>query len=342
MKRILCVCLSVVLLLLSACGQKPEEPVASQVVPEEAQTPTETWQEHYDLGLKFLSEGNYKEAIIAFTAAITIDPKQAVVYIGRGDAFIGSGETAENLAAALADYQSAADLDGTRAEAYLGLADVYIRQGEYEKALEILKTGLDKSGNSEALAEKLAEVESGLYKDSSGKTRFKTEYDAYGAAVRYYTYVYNDAGYLTETYWYDTAWNLESYNIFELNEAGKRVVAHLYAADGSETCRWTYEYNEAGLEVRQELYYGSDLAYYWTNEYDDQGRTIQANGYYPNGSRGGYETWEYDAAGNVSRHAQYARDGRLGYYDLYQYDESGQRIRTETYDANGNLISYQE
>lgn len=35
-----------------------------------------TWQDQYDLGMLYLSEGNYEEAIIAFTAAIEIDPKR--------------------------------------------------------------------------------------------------------------------------------------------------------------------------------------------------------------------------------------------------------------------------
>ena len=30
------------------------------------------WQEQYDLGVRYLSEGNYEEAIIAFTAAIEL------------------------------------------------------------------------------------------------------------------------------------------------------------------------------------------------------------------------------------------------------------------------------
>lgn len=34
-----------------------------------------TWQEQYDRGVRYLSKGNYEEAIIAFTAAIEIDPK---------------------------------------------------------------------------------------------------------------------------------------------------------------------------------------------------------------------------------------------------------------------------
>ena len=51
------------------------------------------WQEQYDLGVRYLSEGNYEEAIIAFTTAIEIDTKRAEGYIGRGDAYALSGDT---------------------------------------------------------------------------------------------------------------------------------------------------------------------------------------------------------------------------------------------------------
>ena len=87
-------------LSLTACGQSAP-----------------TWQEQYDLGVRYLSEGNYEEAIIAFTAAIEIDPNRAEAYVGRGDAYIGSGETEENLTAALADYEAAVALDETNAAA---------------------------------------------------------------------------------------------------------------------------------------------------------------------------------------------------------------------------------
>ncbi len=79
--------------LLSACGQKAP-----------------TWQEQYDLGVRHLSEGNYEEAIIAFTAAIEIDPKQS--------------------------------------DAYIGLCDVYVAMGDTDKALEVLSDGLSKTGSN--------------------------------------------------------------------------------------------------------------------------------------------------------------------------------------------------
>lgn len=58
-----------------------------------AQSAADTWQEQYELGIHYLSEGNYREAIIAFNAAIEINPKRADAYIGLADAYTAQGDT---------------------------------------------------------------------------------------------------------------------------------------------------------------------------------------------------------------------------------------------------------
>lgn len=73
MKRLLFI-VFVIGILAGCSSQMTEEP---------------SWQEQYDLGVRYLSEGNYEQAIIAFTAAIEIDPKQAPAYVGLADAYIG-------------------------------------------------------------------------------------------------------------------------------------------------------------------------------------------------------------------------------------------------------------
>ena len=144
MKRMLnSMVLFVFLVGLSACGQSMEA----------------QWQEQYDLGVRYLSEGNYEEAIIAFTAAIEIDPKRAEGYIGRGNTYILSGETEDNLTAAHSDYETALELDVALADAWLGLADVYIRQGDYDRAIEILYDALEKVGNKETISDKIKDIE---------------------------------------------------------------------------------------------------------------------------------------------------------------------------------------
>ncbi len=119
----------VIILAFAACGKN-----------------TQTWQELYDLGEKYLLEENYEEAIVAFTSAIELDPKQAVVYVGRGDAYAAHQDVENHLELALADYSQALELDNSIPEAYLGMADVYIQQENYDEALDILQEGQENTG----------------------------------------------------------------------------------------------------------------------------------------------------------------------------------------------------
>ena len=103
------------MLLLAACGN--------------------TWQKHYDLGMKYLNDGNYEEAIIEFEAAI--------------------------------------EIDGSKADAYIGLAEVYIEQGDLQKAIEILEKGYEKT-KADAISAKLDEIKSGAVYDMQGRQRMMT------------------------------------------------------------------------------------------------------------------------------------------------------------------------
>ena len=138
--RLLCLVLAVC--LLGGCG-------AAQA----------TWQEQYDLGMRYLDEGDYEQAVIAFTAAIEIDPKRPETYLGRAQAYVGLGGSEENLEAARADYETALDLDDSLTEAWLGLAEVYILKGDTDKAREILEEAADKTGGDPDVLERLEELE---------------------------------------------------------------------------------------------------------------------------------------------------------------------------------------
>lgn len=91
MKRCICV-IFVFIITLSGCSQSTKASLS--------------WQQQYSLGVRYLSEGNYEEAIIAFTAAIEIDPKKPDTYIGLYEAYVAVG-----------DYESAqAAIDSGREE----------------------------------------------------------------------------------------------------------------------------------------------------------------------------------------------------------------------------------
>ena len=86
MRRIFSLLLTLALALgLCACGQSGET----------------KWQEQYDLGLRYLSEGNYQEAVVAFTAAIEIDPKRPEAYEKDAEAYTAAGRVDEDPPAAL-------------------------------------------------------------------------------------------------------------------------------------------------------------------------------------------------------------------------------------------------
>lgn len=95
------------------------------------------WQEQYDLGVRYLEDGDYEEAILAFTAAIEIDPKNADAYLMRGDAYVMAAEAepdkAEDyLRKAKKDYKRAGRLDESLAD------EVEDKLEEVEEALEKL------------------------------------------------------------------------------------------------------------------------------------------------------------------------------------------------------------
>ena len=74
-----------------------------------AETAVLTWEQQYELGVRYLSEGNYKEAIIAFTSAIEIDPKRVETYRALADVYVEMGD-AENARATLeSGYAATAD-----------------------------------------------------------------------------------------------------------------------------------------------------------------------------------------------------------------------------------------
>lgn len=103
MKKIVSILLLAALILCGCSKENPE------------------WREQYDLGVRYLSEGNYEEAILAFSAAIEIDPNHADTYVLRADAYIlaakAEPENAKDyLRLAEKDYEKAEDLDPDLAE----------------------------------------------------------------------------------------------------------------------------------------------------------------------------------------------------------------------------------
>ena len=129
-------------LMLSGCKKEP------------------SWQDQYDLGMKYLEAGDYEEALNAFDKAISIDEKEATAYVGRGAVYMALAQAvpeedaAENNGEAQGENQeeSAQENEGERQAQLLkvkkvensdNLAGTDKKQGYYEKAVQDYETALD-------------------------------------------------------------------------------------------------------------------------------------------------------------------------------------------------------
>ncbi|MBS6644691.1 MAG: hypothetical protein KH366_14030 [Clostridiaceae bacterium] len=109
------------------------------------------------LGAKYLTEYNYEEAVIAFTAAIEIAPRFTDAYMGRANAYIGMASVPESsdraeleqwYSGAENDYLMALSIDDTIKEAYYGLAGLYTDQNRLDDLIHILRDGYDATGDN--------------------------------------------------------------------------------------------------------------------------------------------------------------------------------------------------
>lgn len=309
MKRAACLLL-VCLLVLTACGTKVE---------------ALTWQEQYDLGARYLSEGNYQEAILAFNAAIEIDPMQKAGYLGRGKAYILLEETEENLSAALADYEKVIELDEADPEGWLGLADVYIRMGNYEKAREVLLEAMEQTGSHAAVAEKLAEIEQGIFSDSQNRIRRHNTFNIDGTLESYSEYQYDWLG-------RRSSWTIYEREGLTEGEAGEDLIL-------IRTCQVSFD--EQNRPERYDFYNTDGSLYqYDTFTYNEKSLKSEQKRYNSDGSLDVIFRFYYDENDRRIKYESYSEDGTMNNYWVSEYDDEGNLVRETLYTAEGEITGY--
>lgn len=230
-KKLICIALTA-LMLLTGCSKN--EP---------------TWVEEYDLGIRYLSESNYEKAIVAFQAAIVIDPK--------------------------------------RPEPYIGLADVYCAMGDYNTAVSILEEAADTVSEQDIVTSKLDEVQRtyifvGTRRVNNEDGSYTIyEYDDNGNCVltTFHSVISEDGYFVMETF-FDVALDhfvlrrQTSYDVngnvlylFEWNE-NNQITSHTsYSYDPEESTIEYYSYDGATVHV--------DVVY---NYYYQGSKTLTASG----------------------------------------------------------------
>lgn len=93
--KMIAAALCVMMVMASRCGKQSEGEEVVDSIGEQSEEPSQevTFQDQYDLGMRLLSEGSYEEAIIAFQAALEIDPRSVDVYTALADTYEAMGDT---------------------------------------------------------------------------------------------------------------------------------------------------------------------------------------------------------------------------------------------------------
>lgn len=217
MKKILSLILSLTLMLsFTACGTKAEA----------------GWEEQYDLGIKYIGEANYEEAVIVFTKALEIDPKQPAVYIA--------------------------------------LAEAYARQGDYTFAYSTLDKAVGIFGETEELTAakdkilwrehtSVVRTEREIYEDGSYRIY---EYNQADRLVRTRTYANDEYMFAVDEYdingthmrqeWYRENGTTE--HIYEFDTKGNLIRQTFFSEDGTVDFVKADDYNDAGDCIRSTWY----------------------------------------------------------------------------------------
>lgn len=120
-----------------------------------------------DLGEKYLFEMKYEEAILQFTKAIEIEPKNVRAYLGGADAYLHLGRQQEAIDLLKAGFEATGNANLAHAvegveksvvEGYIAIAEAYEAEGWHDKAMEILKRVYNETGD-EIIGRKLGIVE---------------------------------------------------------------------------------------------------------------------------------------------------------------------------------------
>jgi len=110
-----------------------------------------------DLGNKYFTDGKYKEAILAFEKAISVDRNNVEARIGAAKAYVEINELqkAEDI------LKKGIEFSPKKDELYLELSSLYLRKGKIVEAINILDLGYEKT-ESERIKKKLKEIDEQL------------------------------------------------------------------------------------------------------------------------------------------------------------------------------------
>ena len=339
--KISCIMLLVsVLVLLAGCQKKM------------------TMQDYLDLGEKYLTEANYEEAIVAFTKAIEIDPKQAAAYEKRAEVYTAriqaggvddasqwTDEIRGFYASGEADYLKAIELEPKTAGNYEKLADLYLLAGETEKAMDILKKGYEETGD-EALDKRRQEIEASQITSTVDPSVYNGSMtvEMYGTVDGYMgkdIYSYDDKGRMISSIWYERDGSVIDTNSWTYDDKAGKTEAYITEVyyEGIEEQEGKQNGEKTIADNGQEQ---------WVSKNEISGCKDQAWYYFTMG-------YGWDDAVDKLEHVfltdptRPVSDGRIeltdpqvaeGHYATYEYDSLGRVSAIYSYTSGGEQTGY--
>lgn len=296
---------------------------------------TESYQDKYDLGVNYVSEGNYEEAIIALNAAIEIDPKQAAPYLELADIYIKKS-----------------DIDNAKSTLY-----AYRDQVGEEVFLDSISGDEDLINGMGAVSEDRVDMGTdGGYKITYGNilgNTIRIEWYLTSGPLCRIDY-FDNMGHLTCREGYDTDGNCTVKSLFDSDEneteqwdyVSNTYIKNEYVnglivnyefydlSEGTQNTKIEYEYGANGILTKKTRYDFGNLSAVYTC--DSNGNDIRADVYcssegqgYEIGELTGYYIMTYDDNGTLLTKEEHEPDGMLFSIEYY---EDGHLKKSEFYD----------
>ena len=319
-----------------------------------------TWQEKYDLGMRYLDEGNYEEAIIAFNAAIEIDPKQEDIYLALKDVYIAQGDTKkaieilEQAIAVIGETNTLCEAKDLLEQSVLQERQDTVQEliTEYEPEVEVVpevkqETEPHTEIKEEVLPLPLPESEPEPEPEHPEEL-IKVETDtSLNAEANEETNVPVQEQMRTE----QTDNSDGTYYIKTYNSNNEMVAWSYYSANGEVIIDYIAK---SGNHLSYNVYEAGN--YIWVYEYDHAENMLRNNRYGLDGSPMWVYEYEYDSSGNVTRWIYYGRTGETildyqaeegcylthgqnaNYIWVREYKSDGTELRFVRYTLDGALI----
>ena len=272
-----------------------------------------TWQEQYDLGMRYLAESKLSDAILAFKAAIEIEPKRSEAYLGLAQSYYGLGDIDAAIQTVTQGISAVTDTE--ELEAYLtqlkgvGEQDALTKEADVVEVNEAQKSVLNALFDTMSAEDYVAAAQILL-----------TSSDLLEAACDDFFddgYIFNGNG-----------MTMSKQTLGIMAERGRG------GADSYASVRYG-AFNDSDT---------SSLVSLSINSWDNEGYSVKKR----NTEENFTERYSYTLSGRLFGIQKYYDDGSSNYtyyeedgsYQVHYYAANSQMsYLDETYDASGNLIS---